>query len=72
MTGVQTCVFRSSILRAIEDPERLEEMEENSYQLGNRDATEKVRQICMDLLADGNPKSGHAGKIQGNYVLSCF
>ena len=61
-----------SILRAIEDPERLEEMEENSYQLGNRDATEKVRQICMDLLADGNPKSGHAGKIQGNYVLSCF
>jgi UDP-N-acetylglucosamine--N-acetylmuramyl-(pentapeptide) pyrophosphoryl-undecaprenol N-acetylglucosamine transferase len=61
-----------SILRAIEDPERLEEMEENSYQLGNRDATEKVRQICMDLLADANPKSGHAGKIQGNYVLSCF
>ena len=61
-----------SILRAMEDPERLEEMEENSYQLGNRDATEKVRQICMDLLEDANRKSGHAGKTQGNYVLSCF
>tara|TARA_B100000749_G_scaffold173023_1_gene133458 strand:+ start:92 stop:1240 length:1149 start_codon:yes stop_codon:yes gene_type:complete len=61
-----------SILRALEDPQRLEEMEENSYQLGNRDATEKVRQICMDLLEDANRKSGHAGKTQGNYVLSCF
>jgi UDP-N-acetylglucosamine--N-acetylmuramyl-(pentapeptide) pyrophosphoryl-undecaprenol N-acetylglucosamine transferase len=61
-----------SILRAMEDPQRLEEMEENSYQLGNRDATEKVRQICMDLLEDANRKSGHAGKTQGNYVLSCF
>ena len=61
-----------SILQAMEDPQRLEEMEENSYQLGNRDATEKVRQICMDLLEDANRKSGHAGKTQGNYVLSCF
>ena len=61
-----------SIFRALENPQRLEEMEENSYQLGNRDATEKVRQICMDLLEDANPKSGHAGKTQGNYVLSCF
>ena len=61
-----------SILRALEDPQRLEEMEENSYQLGSRDATEKVRQICMDLLEDANRKSGHAGKTQGNYVLSCF
>jgi len=56
----------------MDNPERMEEMEENSYQLGNRDATEKVRQICMDLLEDATPKSGHAGKTQGNYVLSCF
>ena len=61
-----------SIIGAMEDPERLKEMEKNSYQLGNRDATEKVRQICMELLEDANGKSGRAGKIQGNYVLSCF
>jgi hypothetical protein len=56
----------------MEDPKRLETMEENSYQLGNRDATEKVRQICMDLLKDANPKSGQTRKPEGNYVLSCF
>lgn len=61
-----------SIIRAIEEPERLEEMEKNSYQLGNRDATEKVRRICMSLLEDANRKSGQAGKKQGNHVLSCF
>lgn len=61
-----------SILRAMEEPERMKEMEENSYQLGNRDATEKVRQICMDLLEDANHPAGQSGKSQGNYVLSCF
>jgi UDP-N-acetylglucosamine--N-acetylmuramyl-(pentapeptide) pyrophosphoryl-undecaprenol N-acetylglucosamine transferase len=61
-----------SIIGAMEDPERLEEMGKNSYQLGNRDATEKVRQICMDLLEDANHNSGRSGKIQGDYVLSCF
>ena len=61
-----------SILRAIEDPKRMQEMENNSYQLGNRDATEKVRTICMELLKDANKKSGRTGKIEGNYVLSCF
>ncbi len=61
-----------SILRAMEDPERLQEMEENSYQLGDRDATEKVRKICMDLLDDAKQTSGQAGKKEGNYVLSCF
>ena len=39
-----------SILQAMAEPERLEEMEENSYKLGNRDATEKVRLLCMELL----------------------
>ena len=61
-----------SILNAMENPEQLHEMEENSYQLGNRDATEKVRKICMDLLNDANPTPGKAGKKEGNYVLSCF
>ena len=61
-----------SILRAIEDPKRIQEMESNSYKLGNRDATEKVRTICMELLRDANNKSGRTGKKEGNYVLSCF
>ena len=61
-----------SILRAMEDPKRMQEMEDNSYQLGNRDATEKVREICMDLLKDANQKSGRTGKPEGNYVLPCF
>jgi UDP-N-acetylglucosamine--N-acetylmuramyl-(pentapeptide) pyrophosphoryl-undecaprenol N-acetylglucosamine transferase len=61
-----------SVIRAMEDPQRLAEMEKNSYQLGNRDATEKVRQICMELLEDANQKSGRTGKMQGNHVLSCF
>lgn len=61
-----------SIVRAMEDPKRIQEMEDNSYQLGNRDATEKVRAICMDLLKDANKKSGSTGKTEGNYVLSCF
>jgi UDP-N-acetylglucosamine--N-acetylmuramyl-(pentapeptide) pyrophosphoryl-undecaprenol N-acetylglucosamine transferase len=60
-----------SILQAMEEPERLEEMEENSYKLGNRDATEKVRLLCMELLEDTYRKSGRK-KMQGNYVLSCF
>jgi UDP-N-acetylglucosamine--N-acetylmuramyl-(pentapeptide) pyrophosphoryl-undecaprenol N-acetylglucosamine transferase len=60
-----------SILQAMEEPERLEVMEENSYKLGNRDATEKVRLLCMELLEDTYRKSGRK-KMQGNYVLSCF
>ena len=61
-----------SILRAMEDPQRMQEMEDNSYQLGERDATEKVGAICIDLLKDGNEKSGRTGKTEGNYALSCF
>ena len=61
-----------SILRAMENPKRMQEMADNSYQLGNRDATKKVRAICMDLLKDANQKSGRTGKTEGNYVLSCF
>jgi UDP-N-acetylglucosamine--N-acetylmuramyl-(pentapeptide) pyrophosphoryl-undecaprenol N-acetylglucosamine transferase len=45
-----------SILQAMAEPERLEEMEENSYKLGNRDATEKVRLLCMELLEENYRK----------------
>ncbi|MBT6345615.1 MAG: undecaprenyldiphospho-muramoylpentapeptide beta-N-acetylglucosaminyltransferase [Nitrospina sp.] len=61
-----------SILHAIEDPQRMEEMGKNSYQLGNRDATEKVRDLCMELLKDANQNSGQTGKMKKDFVLSCF
>ena len=61
-----------SIIQAIEDPERIEIMEKNSYKLGNRDATEKVRGLCMELLEEAHRKSGRTKKLKGNYVLSCF
>ena len=61
-----------SIIQAIEEPRRLETMEKNSYRLGKRDATEKVRQLCMELLEETYRKSGRTKKLQGNYVLSCF
>jgi UDP-N-acetylglucosamine--N-acetylmuramyl-(pentapeptide) pyrophosphoryl-undecaprenol N-acetylglucosamine transferase len=61
-----------SIFRAMENPQRMQEMEDNSYKLGKRDATDKVRAICIDLLKDANQESGRTGKTEGNYVLSCF
>ena len=61
-----------SIIQAMAEPERLQSMEENSYKLGNRDATEKVRLLCMELLEETYRKSGRTKKMQGNYVLSCF
>jgi UDP-N-acetylglucosamine--N-acetylmuramyl-(pentapeptide) pyrophosphoryl-undecaprenol N-acetylglucosamine transferase len=60
-----------SILQTMAEPERLEEMEANSYKLGNRDATEKVRLLCMELLEQTYRKPGRK-KMRGNYVLSCF
>lgn len=62
----------NSIIQAMEEPQRLETMEENSYKLGNRDATEKVRSLCMELLEETYKKSGRTKKMQGNYILSCF
>jgi UDP-N-acetylglucosamine--N-acetylmuramyl-(pentapeptide) pyrophosphoryl-undecaprenol N-acetylglucosamine transferase len=61
-----------SIIQAMGEPQRLKIMEENSYKLGNRDATEKVRLLCMELLEETYSKSGRTKKLQGNYVLSCF
>ncbi|MBM14953.1 MAG: undecaprenyldiphospho-muramoylpentapeptide beta-N-acetylglucosaminyltransferase [Nitrospina sp.] len=61
-----------SIVGAMEEPERLKTAEENSYKLGKRDATEKVRLLCMELLEESYSKSGRTKKLQGNYILSCF
>ena len=62
----------SSIQKAIETPELLKEREDNSYQLGNREATEKVRQICMQLMHEAAGENRGHGKSNGKYVLSCF
>ena len=39
-----------SILDAMAHPEKLETMSRNSYQLGQRDATDKVRDLCLELM----------------------
>lgn len=60
-----------SIQRAIEEPERLKEMGAHSYRLGKRDATEKVRELCLQLLNKNRTPGTNSG-FTGNYVLSCF
>ncbi len=40
----------ASILDAIAHPDKLETMSHNSYQLGQRDATDKVRDLCLELM----------------------
>lgn len=44
----------SSILRCMENPEYRREMEHNSSRLGKRDATEKVKDLCLQLLDETN------------------
>lgn len=39
-----------AILSDVENPQKLEEMSKHSFQLGNRDATEKVKRLCLELL----------------------
>ena len=50
-----------SIIQSIKEPEQLKEMEENSYRLGKRDATEKVKELCLQLTEDKTA-----------CILSCF
>ncbi|NIQ03798.1 MAG: undecaprenyldiphospho-muramoylpentapeptide beta-N-acetylglucosaminyltransferase, partial [Nitrospinaceae bacterium] len=38
------------ILDGIEHPERLREMADHSFELGRRDATERVRRLCTELM----------------------
>ena len=61
-----------SIKRAMNEPEHIKTMEDNSYSLGNREATEKVRKICMTLTESARKASGNDVKSKGKYVLSCF
>jgi UDP-N-acetylglucosamine--N-acetylmuramyl-(pentapeptide) pyrophosphoryl-undecaprenol N-acetylglucosamine transferase len=46
-------LLAQAILDSIEHPEALREMGNKSFQMGRRDATERVRQLCMELM--GNP-----------------
>jgi len=42
------------ILDGIEHPDRLREMGNKSFQMGRRDATERARKLCMDLMRNLN------------------
>ena len=61
-----------SILESINDPKRMKEMEDNSYRLGQRDATEKVKQLCLQLMEEANGMSKTNGTIPEKNSLSCF
>jgi len=61
-----------SIKRAMNEPEHIQTMEDNSYRLGNREATEKVRKICMTLTENARKGSRNDDKSKEKNVLSCF
>ena len=61
-----------SIKKAMDEPENLQRMENNSYRLGSRDATEKVRKICLELMGDARKVSEDNNKSKEKHVLSCF
>ncbi len=61
----------NAILRAIREPDRIEKMEENSYNQGRRDATENVRKLCMQLIEKSRPTNGDGEPVAKN-SLSCF
>jgi UDP-N-acetylglucosamine--N-acetylmuramyl-(pentapeptide) pyrophosphoryl-undecaprenol N-acetylglucosamine transferase len=42
------------ILDGIEHPDALREMGNKSFQMGRRDATERARQLCMELMRSAN------------------
>ncbi len=61
-----------SIKKAMDEPENLQRMENNSYRLGSRDATEKVRKICLELMGDARKVSEDNNESKEKHVLSCF
>ncbi len=58
-----------SILNAMQNPEQLQKTAEHSYRLGNRAATENVKQLCHQLLRM-TPLSGSTAK--NHVALSCI
>jgi len=61
-----------SIKKVMDEPENLQRMENNSYSLGSRDATEKVRKICFELMGEARKFSKDNNKSKEKHVLSCF
>ena len=61
-----------SIKKAMDEPENLQRMENNSYRLGSRDATEKVRKICLELMGDARKVLEDNIESKEKHVLSCF
>ena len=61
-----------SIKKAMDEPENLERMGSNSYRLGSRDATEKVRKICFELMSTAKKNADNNSKSKEKYVWSCF
>ena len=61
-----------SIKKAMDEPENLQKMEDNSYRLGSRDATKKVQEICLELMGDARKVSEDNNKSKEKHVLSCF
>ena len=61
-----------SIKKAMDEPENLQRMENNSYRLGSRDAVEKVWRICSDLIGDENKNAKNSNGPNEKNVLSCF
>ena len=61
-----------SIKKAMDEPENLQKMENNSYRLGSRDATKKVQEICLELMGDARKVSEDNNKSKEKHVLSCF
>ena len=61
-----------SIKKAMDEPENLQRMEGNSYSLGSRDATEKVRKICLELMGEARKVSEDNNESKEKHVLSCF
>jgi UDP-N-acetylglucosamine--N-acetylmuramyl-(pentapeptide) pyrophosphoryl-undecaprenol N-acetylglucosamine transferase len=61
-----------SIKKAMDEPKNLEKMEGNSYRLGSRDATEKVRKICFELMGIAKKNTDNNNTSKEKYALSCF
>ena len=61
-----------SIKRAMDEPEQLKRMEDNSYRLGSRDAVEKVKRICLELMGDVVRVMENNNKTKEKNVLLCF
>ena len=65
-------LIAKSILETMDDPEKMRAMEDNSYRLGKREATEEVKRLCLELMKDANNISNSKEKFPGKNSLSCF